>query len=96
MSKADSIAVAFDEPYENVEDLAFKLTQTLSAEEEKARVFFMWIAHHIRYDCGKFHKPDNPEFRALTEEELLATIEKWRRSEIEKTFHDGYVALSAT
>ncbi|MCB9284152.1 MAG: hypothetical protein H6563_08785 [Lewinellaceae bacterium] len=83
--KADSIAAAFDEPYENVEDLARKLTATLSTEEEKARVFFIWIAHHIRYDCGKFHKPNNPEFRARTEEEILVAMEQWRRSEIEKT-----------
>ena len=40
--KADSIAAAFDEPYENVEDLALKLTLRLSTEEEKARVLFMW------------------------------------------------------
>jgi hypothetical protein len=83
--KADSIAAAFAEPCENVEDLALKLTQTLSSDEEKARVFFMWITHHIRYDCGKFHKPDKPEFRAQTKEELLENIEAWKRAEIEKT-----------
>lgn len=83
--KADSIAAAFAEPYENVEDLALKLTRTLSTDEEKARVFFMWIAHNIRYDCGKFHNPEKPEFRARTQEELLETVEAWIRSEIEKT-----------
>lgn len=83
--KADSIAAAFAEPYENVEDLALKLTRTLSTEEEKARVFFMWIAHHIRYDCGKFHKPDKPEFSGRTKEEFLEKVKKWELSEIEKT-----------
>ncbi|MBK7407335.1 MAG: hypothetical protein IPL49_18425 [Saprospirales bacterium] len=83
--RADSIAAAFDAPFENVEDLALRLTTSLSTEEQKARVFFMWIAHHIRYDCGKFHNPVKPEFKARTEEQFKEEVIKWNQSEIEKT-----------
>jgi hypothetical protein len=85
-AKADSIAAAFDEPYENVEDLALKLTQGLSSDAEKARVLFMWIAHHIRYDVGEIRSPSKPpQFQAQTKEALKAKIEAWQRESTEKT-----------
>lgn len=83
--KADSIAAAFDEPYENAEELALKLTATLSSDKEKARVFFMWIAHNVRYDCDKYHHPVRPQFRAPTQEKLREEMDKWKESQIEKT-----------
>lgn len=83
--KADSIAAEFSGNYENVEELALKLTSALTTEEEKARVLFMWIAHHVRYDCGKYHNPSPPQFKAKTKEKLREEMNKWKELQIEKT-----------
>lgn len=84
--KADSIAAAFEEPYENAGDLALKLTQGLSSEEEKARVLFMWIAHHIRYDVGEISNPSpKPHISAPTREALQKEMQEWERKKVEKT-----------
>lgn len=56
--RADSIAANFKESYTNVEELAQKLSAELHTDREKARVFFMWLAHNVRYDCRKYHEKD--------------------------------------
>lgn len=83
--KADSIALSFTESYETVQELAQKLTAQLTSDEEKARVFFMWIANNVRYDCRKFHNPVKPEFKARTEEELREKINNWKEEQNLKT-----------
>lgn len=57
-SKADSIASHMETKFTSIEDLADSLTISLHTPIEQARVFYMWIAHNVRYDIKKFNSPD--------------------------------------
>lgn len=83
--KADSIAANFAEECETPEELAQKLTTSLDTPIEKARVFFMWIAHNVRYDCKKFLNPKPVKFEAFSEKELQQKEEEWKKKQILKT-----------
>lgn len=84
--KTDSIAKAFNEPYTDASDLAYKLTGPFAAEEEKARVIFAWIAFNIRYDYKKYKDPPpKPRISGRTPQELNENIRKWEENEIGNT-----------
>ncbi|MCC6725393.1 MAG: hypothetical protein IT258_12875, partial [Saprospiraceae bacterium] len=70
-AKADSIGFHFDGYYLDLPDLALKLTTPFDTEVEKARVLFMWVAHHISFDVQKYENPPAlGRFVAKTEKEL--------------------------
>ncbi|MDX1478597.1 MAG: transglutaminase domain-containing protein, partial [Saprospiraceae bacterium] len=83
-SLADSIAQVEIE-VESVEELAEHLAAPLTTEVEKARAFFMWIAHNVRYDCRKYHNPERPYFQGRTQEEVEQKKVAWRTEQIQKT-----------
>ncbi|MFK7908928.1 MAG: transglutaminase domain-containing protein [Chitinophagales bacterium] len=83
--KADSIAANFEEVCETPEDLAQKLTATLTTPEEKARVFYMWITHNIRYDCRQYHNPKPVTIKAATDEDYDKKVAEWQKKQILKT-----------
>ncbi|MEZ4958013.1 MAG: transglutaminase domain-containing protein [Saprospiraceae bacterium] len=84
-SKVDEYTANFDQKFVDIPTLATQLTEPFESDLEKSRALFMWIAHHVRYDCRKFHKPKGPTFRASTKEELDRKIEEWRKREVIKT-----------
>lgn len=84
-AEVDAIAANFDESTSNVEELATQLTAGLESDVEKARVFFMWLAHNVRYDCKKFHNPKRPHFEGRTKEAVAEQKKKWRAEQIQKT-----------
>lgn len=70
-AKADSLGAHFDEAFLDMPDLAQKLTKPFHTEAEKARVLYMWIAHHIAFDVQKYENPPAlGRFVAKTEKEL--------------------------
>lgn len=87
--KADSIAVNFTETYNSSEELAKKLTAELETRIEKARVFYMWIAHNVRYDCKKFQnlkiRKKQIQIKADTKEELLEKKKDFEEKQLQKT-----------
>ena len=83
--KADAIALAFDQPVENVEELAHALTAELSTDKERARAFYMWIAQNISYDCRKFHNPTRPTFTGYTDKEIEEKINRWEQKQLKST-----------
>ncbi len=79
-TKADSIAANFSETTQTVAELAQKLSASLSSDHEKARVFYMWLAHNVRYDCRKFHNRKKPNIKARSK----AEYEKKRKALYDK------------
>jgi len=83
--RVDEIALSFSDHYKTVEDLALGLSTSLSTDAEKARVFYMWIANNVGYDCRKFHKPSRPDFKAKSKEELDQLMSEWQLEQLKKT-----------
>ncbi len=85
-ARADSIAAAFAGTYTDAADLARQLAQPFDTDVEKARVLFMWVAHHVRYDVGKYQNPPpRPNFTGKTEAEMLENRREWKEKELRKT-----------
>jgi hypothetical protein len=82
----DAFALTFKDKYETIEDLAQKLSASFNTEEEKARVFFMWIANNIKYDCKKFHRGNKHSVKARSEQEFLRLKKKIQEEELAKAF----------
>lgn len=80
-----SYAAEFDQPYSDATNLAKQLTAPFQTEADKAEAIFTWIAHHVRYDCTKFHNPRRPEIRATSKAELERKIKEQAEKEIEAT-----------
>jgi transglutaminase/protease-like cytokinesis protein 3 len=81
--KADSLAL-LDYEIGSVKDLSHALSAQLTTDAEKARAFFMWLAENIRYDCRKFHNPQQHEIRARSEEDYKKKLEVYRQEQLEK------------
>ena len=87
MSATDPIAHAasLGQPFNNVAALAQSLTAPFQSEADKAEAIFGWIAHHVRYDCKKFHANKPVQIKAHSKEELARKIVEHKRTMAEKT-----------
>ena len=51
----DSVALSIRKRWCNPYNLALKLTQNLTTDEQKARAIYRWITANIAYDCKAYH-----------------------------------------
>ncbi len=85
-ARIDSVAASFADKYEVPAELARQLTLPFDNELEKARVIFMWIAQHIRYDVDKYHNPKpRPQATGNTTAELQENAIELHEKAIQKT-----------
>jgi len=83
--KADSIAFHTEDSFDNPKDLALHLTKSLDSDIDKARVFYMWLAKNVRYDCKKFHNRKKPNLSARTQQEYEEKLEQYYIAQLGKT-----------
>lgn len=83
--KIDAHAAQLDVEFSNIENLARAITEPCTSDLEKFRAIYMWIAHHVRYDCRKFHHPDRPSFRAPSQAALEAKMAAYQAKQVAKT-----------
>lgn len=85
--KVDIIVLEYPR-FTKVEDLATKIADDFTSDENKARAAFFWIAKNIRYNLKEFYNPKQRSynFRYSTEEERTQKLQALKDKIITKAF----------